>query len=112
MSSVREGLIASAELILPRRGFLGLLCGAVVTPAIIKTGILMPIKVQPRPLILPSSASSLRPRMMWWDDKTDRWVMEGLPIQADLPPLYANNHADDPVEWHHAEWPILQPLTT
>ncbi len=86
MSSVRSALLKSAELHLPRRGFLGLLTGALVMPAIIKVAPLMRIKTQP--LIFNRNADMLgmsKPRMMWYSGGT--WNLQGEPLDIDLPPL-------------------------
>ncbi len=84
MSSVREGLVRSAELVLPRRGFLGLLTGALVMPAIIKVAPLMRIKPQPRVLWVASTRHP-QPRMMWYSGGV--WNLQGEPLDIDLPPL-------------------------
>ncbi len=82
MSSVRSALLESAELHLPRRGFLGLLTGAMVTPAIIKVAPLMRIKPQPLTLVMWGES---KPRMMWYIE--DGWWINKARLDIDLPPL-------------------------
>ncbi len=84
MSSIRSGLIKSSELVLPRRGFLGLLTGALVTPAIIKVAPLMRIKPQP-PILWMATTRDPRPRMLWYSGGV--WNLQGDPLDIDLLPL-------------------------
>ncbi len=87
MSSVRSALLKSAELHLPRRGFLGLLTGALVMPAIIKVAPLMRIKTQPLIVSILNVGTRAMPvaRMMWYSD--GEWRIDGFPISEQFPPL-------------------------
>ena len=107
MSSIREGLVKSAQLLLPRRGFLGLLTGALVTPAIIKVASLMRISPQPvrnDALIARLKREAPKPKIVWfagynelrWNDEKNRWEDENGPLAVSLIGAYNANFVEIP----------------
>ena len=109
MASIREGLEQSAKLVLPRRGFLKFMGLAIAMPAIIRTAPLMPIKVPPK-LVYPRTFGA-NPKMMWFNSETGKWEINGLPIEADFPPLYANHSKIDP-EYNRPQWASFEEIST
>ncbi len=113
MSSIRSGLIKSAELVLPRRGFLGLLTGALVTPVIIKVATLMRISPQPK-LVLPRELPP-RPKMVWysgyeevrWNDEMNRWDGPDGPLAVSPVGAYSAGIVEVPARQGYT---IKQPL--